>query len=81
MKNLRQLKNGSMDLLLVSIHVQDINEPWHNVAILKDTRKNNFIVVCNLFIHVDNLCSWAFAYEYDISSLTEATQLFIKKIS
>lgn len=81
MKNLRQLKNGSMELLLISLHVQDVNEPWDNVAILKDARNNSFIVVCNLYIHDADICSWAFAYEYDIPSLTEATQLFIKKIS
>lgn len=81
MKNLKQLKNNHLELLLVSLHVQDINEPWQNVAILKNVQKNNFVVVCNLYIHMDNLCSWAFAYEYDIPSLTEATQLFIKKIS
>ena len=29
----------------------------------------------------DNKGDWAFAYQYDLESLTEATQVFLKKIS
>lgn len=75
--------NNHLTVELVSVHTTDL-KTLSNISILRrlDSNKQtkDFIVVCN-FKTDNNKCNWAFAYAYDIPSLTEATKLFIDKIS
>lgn len=73
-------ENGSMSCQVVSYHTFDMSDSGSNVAIVKRLNDNTFIVVRNLMVE-NGSGDWAYAIEYNIESLTEATQLFIKKIS
>ena len=79
----RLYQNNHLTVELVSVHTTDL-KTLDNVAILRHLDNNkqtiDFIVVCN-FTTDNNKCSWAFAYAYDIPSLTDATKLFVSKIS
>lgn len=80
------LNNNQMRCQLISLHSfnADINR-CENVAIvrrLSHTFKTiDYVVVRNLEINeIDLSCHWANAIQYNIESLTEATQLFINLI-
>lgn len=77
------LTNNHLKLKLISLHSFSINNT-SNVAILQRLFKDNdydFVIVRNLLIDIDNLeCEWANAIQYDIESLTEATNIFINLI-
>lgn len=80
-----ELKNGFMDLELVSIHNYDATTYANNVAILKRLTKAgetlDFIVVRNLSVGEGNNCDWSHAIQYDIPNLTDAARLFKEVIA
>ena len=75
-----KLKNGFMNLELVSIHNYDATTYVNNVAILKRLNKLgetiDYIVVRNLNIKENSVCDWSHAIQYDIQNLSDASRLF-----
>ena len=73
------LTNNHLKLKLISLHSFSIDNT-SNIAVLQRMLKGNdydFVIVRNLLIDIDSLeCDWAYALQYDITSLTEASEIF-----
>lgn len=74
------LKNGYMDIEVVSVVEHDRLNPNNNTSIVYRINTKDYVVVDGLKINEDNTCTWNFAYQYDIESLTEATEILKEKI-
>lgn len=81
---MKRFQNGHQTLDLVTIHHRDLTNINDNIAIVRrvvNEKTKDFAVVHGVRFTDDNKGDWAFAYQYDLESLTEATQVFLKKIS
>lgn len=66
-------------LTIVSVHNESL-DGTRNTAIIHRDYDDTYIVVRNVTTERGEI-EWSHAVQYDIGSLTEATQLFIQKIS
>ena len=77
--------NNGMKLDVISVHTDNITTGTNNAIVRRisaDNTTRDFAVVRNLTTDdTNNTCQWGYAYAYDLGSLTEATELFISKIS